>query len=73
MKPPGLTCPKINKAQRAMRRLAWRARHGRTDDVSEVLSEGLAFLEEVREENRQMRSAYAAMRERLKEVDDGEA
>lgn len=56
-----------------MRRLAWRARHGRTDDVSDVLAEGLAFLEDVREENRQMRSAYAAMREKLKEVDDGEA
>lgn len=72
MKPPGFTCPKINKAQRAMRRLAWRARHGRKDDVSEVLAEGLDLLEEVREENRQMRSAYAAMREKLKDMSDGE-
>ena len=71
MKPPGHTCPTIDKAQRAMRRLAWRARNpDRAGDVSDVLSEGLTLLESVRAENAAMRKAYYAMRERLREVED---
>ena len=74
MKPPGHTCPNIDKAQRSMRRLAWRARHPeRAGDTSEVLAEGLALLESVRAENAAMRKAYYAMRERLREVEDGKA
>jgi hypothetical protein len=62
MKPPGYTCPNIDKAQRAMRRLAWRARHPeRAGGTSEVLAQGLALLEAVRAENAQMRKAYYEM------------
>ena len=70
MKPPGYTCPNIDKAQRSMRRLAWRARNpDRAGDVSDVLSEGLALLEKVRAENAAMRKAFYEMRERLRSVE----
>lgn len=69
-RPPGYTCPTIDKAQRAMRRLAWRARNPeRASDVSDVLSEGLALLETVRTENAAMRKAFYEMRERLRRVE----
>lgn len=61
MKPPGHTCPKIDSAQRVMRRLAWRVRNrpeAPEDEVSALLREGLQLLEDVREENRQMRRAF---------------
>jgi hypothetical protein len=65
---PGHTCLAIDKAQRAMRRLAWRARNpDRASDVIEVLAEGLALLEQVRSENAEMRKAYYDMRERLRD------
>lgn len=80
VKPPGHTCPNIDKAQKQMRRLAWRARlkYGGYHDVDEVLQKGLKALEEVREENAQMRSAYYEIKkevERLRsaEVTRGEA
>jgi len=74
MKPPGYTCPTIDKAQRSMRRLAWRVSHPeRAGDTSEILAEGLALLESVRAENAAMRKAYYEMRERLREVEDGKA
>jgi hypothetical protein len=73
-RPPGYTCPNIDKAQRAMRRLAWRARNpGLKADTSEVLAEGLTQLESVRAENAQMRKAYHEMRGRLREAEGGEA
>jgi len=58
-----------------MRRLAWRARlkYGGYHDVDEVLQKGLKALEEVREENAQMRSAYYDMRDRLREIENGKA
>ena len=70
-KPPGATCPAINKAQRALRRLKWRV--GRQDDGSarEILSEGLRFLEDVRAENAAMQSAFYEMRERLRKYELG--
>ena len=72
-KPPGHTCLTLDKTQRALRRLAWRARNpDRAGDVSEVLAEGLGLLEQVREENRKMRAAYYNMRERLREVEKHE-
>ena len=60
MKPPGHTCPNIDRAQSALRRLAWRCVNPEHKGVTpaEVLAEGLAALEEVREENRRMRAAY---------------
>lgn len=60
IRPPGHTCPAIDKAQSALRRLAWRCANPNHYGVTpgEVLAEGLAALEQVREENRQMRAAY---------------
>jgi hypothetical protein len=49
-----------------MRKLAWRVLHPEHEGVSvgEVLAKGLADLEQVREENTQMRAAYhAALKE----------
>ena len=60
VRPPGHTCPAIDRAQSALRRLAWRCANPNHYGVTpgEVLAEGLAALEQVREENRQMRAAY---------------
>lgn len=71
MKPPGHTCPAIDQAQGAMRRLAWRAQNpdrSPARDAGSVLAEGVELLERVREENRQMRAAYWRMRRRLEEA-----
>lgn len=61
MNPPGHTCPAIDAAQSAFRRLAWRVTHpehvGVT--VAEVVAEGLALLDQVRAENMQLRQACA--------------
>lgn len=64
-RPPGHTCPTIDRTQRVLRRLAWRVRHRPEcpeDEVQALLAEGLALLEQVREDNRQMRAAYYAAR-----------
>lgn len=62
MKPPGHTCPAIDRAQSAIRRLAWRCANPEHVGVTpaEVLAEGLTALEQVRAENAQMRAAYHA-------------
>lgn len=67
-KPPGHTCPAIDKAQSAMRKLAWRCRHPQHESsvtVDDLVDSGLAALEQIREENRQMRAAYWDMHKRL--------
>lgn len=64
-KPPGHTCPQIDAAQRYMRRLAWRVKNrpeAPEDEVQRLLREGLAVLEQVRDENKQLRAAYYAMK-----------
>jgi hypothetical protein len=71
MKPPGHTCPAIDRAQSAVRKLAWRCRNPQqatTATVDDVLDGGLEALETVREENRQMRAAYWRMRKRLEDA-----
>jgi hypothetical protein len=48
-----------------MRRIAWRVRNKpdtTEDEVQVLLREGLAVLEQVREENKQLRAAYYAMK-----------
>lgn len=58
--PPGWTCPAIDKAQRVMRRLAWRVKNrpeAPEDEINALLAEGLKALETVRSENKQMRRA----------------
>ena len=59
--PPGWTCPAIDKAQRVMRRLAWRVKNrpeAPEDEINALLAEGLKALETVRSENKQMRRAF---------------
>ena len=88
MKPPGHTCPQIDRAQSALRKLAWRAAGGvAIITPAEVCDEGLRALEEVRSENRHMREAYtwaraeadrvgqelASVRERVRELEAHEA
>ena len=69
LKPPAATCPTIDTAQRALRRLHWRIRHGDgRNDENTVLREGLAALEKVRSENAEMRKAFYEMKERLKKA-----
>lgn len=61
VRPPGFTCPNIDKAQRVMRRLAWRVKNrpeAPEDEVNTLIREGLLLLEQVREENKQMRQAF---------------
>ena len=58
---PDFTCPPINKLQRILRQLTWRASQGEEKHKTaawKLLSEGLALLETVRSENTQLRKAY---------------
>lgn len=71
VRPPGHTCPHIDRAQSAFRRMTWRMRRlhdGPIDDefeailrkeIAELAAQGIAALEEVREDNTQMRAAHA--------------
>jgi len=69
LKPPGITCPNIDKVQRGLRRLHWRARNpGKKDDANEILRDSLILLEKVRAENAKMRKAFYEMKERLKKA-----
>lgn len=66
MKPPGHTCPDIDAAKSALRRLVWRINHDDTpidaEKVKEIAEEGFAALEAVRESNVQMREAFWRMK-----------
>jgi DNA-directed RNA polymerase subunit M/transcription elongation factor TFIIS len=67
MKPPGHTCPQIDKAQSLLRRIRWWQQH-RPDEQTQIrhlFVEAALALETVREENRQMRAAYWSMHKRL--------
>jgi len=71
VRPPGHTCPHIDRAQSAFRRMTWRMRRlhdGHIDEefeailrkeIADLSVEGLAALEEVRADNTQMRAAHA--------------
>jgi len=62
MKPPGHTCPAINQVQHVLRQIIWRMDNPdkqTRQDARDLLCEGLALLEQVREENRQMRATVA--------------
>lgn len=68
IKPPGHTCPAIDKVQHVLRQIIWRMdnpdRQTR-QDARDLLVEGLAHLETVRSENRQMRAAHAEMAKKV--------
>ena len=66
--PPGHTCPAIDKTKRAMRRLYYRLSNPEQvckDNAHVVFKEGLAALEQVREENKQLRRAHADISRKL--------
>jgi len=70
VKPPGHTCPSIDEAQSMMRKLAWRANHPEHKSeirVEDLLKHGMADLEKVREENKQMREAYWTLKRKYTE------
>ena len=66
---PGHTCPAIDTAKSAFRRLAWRAIEDPTDReaIRARVREGLVVLEQIRTENAQLRAAYWEMRAALLE------
>jgi hypothetical protein len=69
VEPPGHTCFEIDRAQRVMRQLVWRANNpGRAlkKDTAALLAEGLGYLEAVRDENKQMRAAHAHATRKVK-------
>ena len=61
---PGHTCPAIDTAKSAFRRLAWRAIEDPTDReaIRARVREGFTALEQVRAENTQLRAAYWELR-----------
>ena len=68
-KPPGHTCPAIDGVQHVLRQIIWRMDNPdkpTRQDARDLLVEGLALLEQVRKENRQMRSAHAALQRKVK-------
>lgn len=67
-KPPGHTCPAIDKVQHILRQIVWRMDNPdkqTRQDARDLLVEGLAYLETVRAENRQMRAAHAEMAKKV--------
>ena len=62
-RPPVQTCPAIDTARSAFRRLAWRAIEDPTDReaIRARVREGLVALEQIRAENAQLRAAYAEL------------
>ncbi len=68
VKPPGHTCPAIDGVQHVLRQIIWRMDNPdkqTRQDARDLLVEGLALLEQVRTENRQMRAAHAAMQKKV--------
>lgn len=72
---PGHTCPAIDRTLRCIRRAEWRLRadgyvgtRGTGPSVKNLLAEARAELEQVREENRQMRAAYHAERANVRRL-----
>ena len=71
-KPPGYTCPAIDRAISEMRKLAWRIAYPDKEtkvSANEVMAAGIAELETVRRENAEMRAAYVAMQRKLRELE----
>lgn len=65
---PGHTCPAIDKVQRILRQLVWRMDNPDRETrqtVRDLVSAGIAHLETVRTENKQMRQAHAEMQKKV--------
>lgn len=63
-RPPGHTCPTIDKLKSSLRRIEWwdKNRPESRETITELVQEAHALLEVVREDNTQMRAAYWAAR-----------
>lgn len=65
---PGHTCPAIDKVQRILRQLVWRMDNPDRETrqtVRDLVTAGIAHLETVRTENKQMRQAHAEMQKKV--------
>ena len=65
---PGHTCPAIDKVQRILRQLVWRMDNPDRETrqtVRDLVVAGIAHLETVRAENKQMRQAHAEMQKKV--------
>lgn len=65
---PGHTCPAIDKVQRILRQLVWRMDNPDRETrqtVRDLVVAGIAHLETVRTENKQMRQAHAEMQKKV--------
>lgn len=69
VKPPGHTCPAIDKVVEATRKIKWRIdKPERHHEISDLCLAIFVLMEQVRDENRQMRAAHADMQRRILDV-----
>lgn len=69
VKPPGHTCPAIDKVVEATRKIKWRIdKPERHHEMADLCLAIFVLMEQVRDENRQMRSAHADMQRRILDV-----
>ncbi len=69
VKPPGHTCPAIDKVIEATRKLKWRIdKPERHHEMADLCLAIFVLMEQVRDENRQMRMAHADMQRRIVDV-----
>lgn len=69
VKPPGHTCPAIDKVIEATRKIKWRIdKPERHHEMADLCLAIFVLMEQVREENRQMRAAHADMQRRILDV-----
>lgn len=69
VKPPGHTCPAIDKVIEATRKIKWRIdKPERHHEMADLCLAIFVLMEQVREENRTMRAAHADMQRRILDV-----
>lgn len=69
VKPPGHTCPAIDKVIEATRKIKWRIdKPERHHEMADLCLAIFVLMEQVRDENRQMRAAHADMQRRILDV-----
>lgn len=69
VKPPGHTCPAIDKVVEATRKIKWRIdKPERHHEMADLCLAIFVLMEQVRDENRQMRAAHADMQRRILDV-----
>jgi len=69
VKPPGHTCPAIDKVIEATRKIKWRIdKPQRHHEMADLCLAIFVLMEQVRDENRQMRASHADMQRRILDV-----